>query len=74
MPNDTTITISIRDCQRLEFAGQRHTNGSIKFVDQALADWPKRLQIEGVAFRLEDTEQRDDIWPGATFAWYVPVE
>jgi len=78
------LNLEIAEIERIELTGKRFSDGEIEYGGQKMEGWPERLNIKAacgaivVPFRLEDTEDRDDMDGGpddewiTTQAWYVP--
>jgi hypothetical protein len=68
--------LEVKDIERLEFSGMIDKDGpSTPFDDQGYKDWPEKVEINGVMFRLEETDDgisAADDEERVYVAWYVP--
>lgn len=74
MDEPQPISIRINQIERLEFSGIRHDDGSVTTLGKKMEGWPERIEMDGVVFELEESDDRGESACNQTMAWYVPEE
>lgn len=50
--------IEMSQLERLEFTGTRKDDGTVEALGRTYNDWPEAIEVAGVRFRLEETDDR----------------